>query len=155
DFSCPDLTPASVLESATAEYPPGAPSAEAAVVIIELTVGVDGRARDPEVLLQQPAAAFAAAAVEGWLNSRFTPATRPGVPIGSRLQAETGFSRGPTLSDSAAYKSARQRADAGDVAAEYLLGLTATLDSSLGIANSRAGQLLVGSARDGEARAQY
>jgi TPR repeat protein len=54
-----------------------------------------------------------------------------------------------------AYKSARQRADAGDPEAGYRLGLTATLDTSLGISYARAGQLLLASARDGDSRAQY
>jgi hypothetical protein len=53
------------------------------------------------------------------------------------------------------YQSARQRADAGDPAAAYLVGLTGLLDASLGISYARAGELLLGAARDGDARAQY
>jgi hypothetical protein len=54
-----------------------------------------------------------------------------------------------------AYRSARPRADAGDPQAAYLVGLTASLDASLGISYVRAGQLLLGAARDGDSHAQY
>jgi len=59
------------------------------------------------------------------------------------------------LSGMVAYKSARRRADAGDPGAGYLVGLTATLEPSLGISPARAAELLLGSARDGDSRAQY
>jgi len=104
-------------------------------VITELTIGVDGLARDPEILLAVPETGFPAAVIEAWLNSRFVPASRDGVPIESRLQAQSllAVEGGGGLSGWDVYRSARQRADAGDPGAGYLVGLTATLDASLGI----------------------
>lgn len=158
DFSCREQVAASVLQAPAPEYPRLAgDTRQGAIVITELTIGVDGLARDPEILLAVPETGFPAAAVESWLNSRFEPASRGGAPIESRLQAKSLFAieGGSGLSGMDAYKSARQRADAGDPVAGYLVGLTATLDASLGISSARAGQLLLASARDGDSRAQY
>ena len=158
DFSCREQVAASVLQAPAPEYPRLAgDTRQGAIVITELTIGVDGLARDPEILLAVPETGFPAAAVESWLNSRFVPASRGGAPIESRLQAKSLFAveAGNGLSGMDAYKSARQRADAGDPVAGYLVGLTATLDASLGISSARAGQLLLASARDGDSRAQY
>jgi len=158
DFSCREQVAASVLQAPAPEYPRLAgDTRQGAIVITELTIGVDGLARDPEILLAVPETGFPAAAVESWLNSRFVPASRGGAPIESRLQAKLLFAiEGSSgLSGMDAYKSARQRADAGDPVAGYLVGLTATLDASLGVSSARAGQLLLASARDGDSRAQY
>jgi uncharacterized protein len=157
DFTCRNLTPATVLSAPVAEYPSSLPGPrQPAVVITALTIGVDGHARDPEILLSVPRREFAAAAVEAWMNSLFTPAHRGGQAVVSRLQAKTLFViEGQTLADAQPYKAARSAADAGEEASEYLVGLTATLDSSLGISYARAGQLLLGAARDGDSAAQY
>ena len=157
DFTCHDLTPASVLNAPAAEYPSQLPGPRRqAVVITALTIGVDGRARDPEILLSVPRPEFAAAAVEAWMNAVFSPARRGGQVVASRLQAKTVFGiEGEKLADAQPYKVARSAADAGDVAAEYLVGVTATLDPSLGVSYARAGQLLLGAARDGDSAAQY
>jgi uncharacterized protein len=158
DFRCREEAPARALQAPVPDYPHLAPGThQSAIVITELTIGVDGLARDPEILLSVPETAFPAAAIEAWLNSRFVPASRAGVPVESRLQAQSLFvveKRG-ALSGMDLYKSARQRADAGDPGAGYLVGLTATLDGSLGIPATRAGELLLGAARDGDSRAQY
>ena len=157
DFTCHDSTPASVLSAPVAEYPTRTrgPRQEA-LVITALTIGTDGHARDPEILLAVPRPEFAAAAIEAWMNSLFTPARRGGEPVQSRLQAKTRFTvAGGTLANAEAFKVARPAADAGNPAARYLVGLTATLDSSLGISYARAGQLLIGAARDGDSGAQY
>src|SRR5882762_4758299 len=158
DFSCRGEAQPSVLQAPTPEYPHLAPGThQGAIVITELTIGVDGLARDPEILLAVPETGFPAAVIEAWLNSRFVPASRDGVPIESRLQAQSllAVEGGGGLSGWDVYRSARQRADAGDPGAGYLVGLTATLDASLGISPARAGELLLGSARDGDSRAQY
>jgi TPR repeat protein len=158
DFSCRGQSAASILESPAPEYPRAAAGEAApAIVITELTIGVDGRPHDPEVLLAMPEKGFAAAAVEAWLNSRFTPASRNGVAVESRLQAKSVFALAGSgaLAANEPYRSARQRSDAGDAEAQYLVGLTATLDSSFGISYARAGQMLLDSARDGNARSQY
>ena len=158
DFSCRGERPPSVLESPAPEYPQSAGGERRdALVITELTIGVDGLARDPEILFALPEKGFAAAAVESWMNSRFIPARRGGAPVESRLQAKLvfGVEGGKGLAGLAALQAARQRADAGDAAAAYTTGLVATLDSSLGISPGRAVQLLLSAARDGDSRAQY
>ncbi len=157
NFECPALTPASVRDTPTPEEPHlRAAHRPEALVITALTIGVDGYARDPQVLLSVPKEGFPAAAVEAWLNSRFVPAMRSGVPQESRLQAKLRFiGSSGDLAGSPAYKAALPAADSGDPAAQYLIGLTATLDSSLGVMASRAGRMLIDSARAGDADAQY
>jgi uncharacterized protein len=157
NFECPALTPAIVRDTPTPEYPhlrtSGNPEA---LVVTAFTIGVDGFARDPQVLLSVPEQGFPAAAVEAWLNSRFLPAMRAGVPVESRLQAKLRFvGSAGNLAAAPAYKVALPAADAGDPAAQYLVGLTATLDASLGVMASRAGNMLIDSARAGDAQSQY
>ena len=156
DLGCPERTSAALQQGAKPEYPDSRPRRNG-LVIGELTIGVDGRPRDPEVLLAAPDEAFAAAAVEAWMHSRFTPASRDGAPVESRLQVRLPFviTGGEALWASAPYKDARAAADAGDPAAEYLVGLAATGDPSLGIGPAHATELLINAARDGNASAQY
>jgi hypothetical protein len=157
NFECQALTPASVRDTPTPEEPHlRAAQRPEGLVVTAFTIGLDGYARDPQVLLSVPKEGFPAAAVEAWLNSRFTPAMRAGVPEESRLQAKLRFI-GATgeLAAAPAYKAALPAADSGDPAAQYLIGLTATLDSSLGVMASRAGRMLIDSARAGDADAQY
>ena len=157
DFGCREQAVASVLQAPVPEYPHlPRDTHPSAFVITELTIGVDGLARDPEILLAVPERGFTAAAVESWLNSRFAPASRGGMSIESRIQARSLFDKwGGGVSRMDVYRSARQRADAGDPGAGFLVGLTALVDASLGISYARAGELLLGAARDGDARAQY
>jgi hypothetical protein len=156
EFICHDMAPPSTVSATVAE----APAAERdkrqpAMVITALTVGADGRARDPEILFAVPNEGFAAAAIEAWLNSLFSPAQRDGSPVAARLEAKTLFARSTPLVDAEIIRKARPAADAGDPAASYLIGLAAIHDSSLGISGTRAKQLLLGAARDGNADAQY
>ncbi|HEY4750706.1 MAG TPA: energy transducer TonB [Steroidobacteraceae bacterium] len=158
DFTCRDTSAAQVASMPSPEYPhQQAAPRQNAIVITALTVGADGHARDPEVLLAVPEDGFAAAAVEAWLNAQFTPAMRNGQALPSRLAAKHvfAFQGGQPLADADAFRRARPAADTGDPSAEYLVGLTGTVDASLGIPSARAGQLLLGAARDGDAQAQY
>jgi TPR repeat protein len=157
DFTCSDSIAATVVSTPTPEYPrQAALRHEAAIVITALTIGVDGHGRDPEILLSLPQDGFAAAAVEAWLNSQFTPASRAAQRVESRLEARTVFElAGATLTNAAPVKAARAAADGGDPAARYMVGLMATLDPSLGVSSARAGTLLLGAAHDGDAQAQY
>jgi TPR repeat protein len=157
DFSCGNTQPARVLDAPLPDDPrPAGGRDESAIVITELTVGTDGLARDPEILLSVPERGFRSAAVEAWLNSRFAPAQRNGQPVESRLTAKMLFtSAAVTLANIEAYRQARPAADSGDPAAGYVVGLTATLDSSLGLSSARGGELLLASARDGYPQAQY
>jgi TPR repeat protein len=156
ELDCPGRIPAAVLQAVAPEYP-HKDNHRHGLVIGELTIGVDGRARDPEILLAAPDEAFAAAAIEAWLHSRFSPATRAGAPVESRQQMGLPFvaAGGEALWSSAPYKDARAAANAGDPAAEYLVGLAASADRALGIGPARATELLIFSARDGNPKAQY
>ena len=158
EFICHDTTPPSAVSSTAAQTPAATRGQQQpAMVITALTVGVDGHARDPEILLAVPGDAFAAAAIEAWLNSQFTPARRDGGVVSARLEAKTLFAEagGAPLADAEAIRKARPAADAGDPAAAYLVGLAALHDSSLGISGAHAEQLLLGAARDGNPDAQY
>jgi uncharacterized protein len=157
-FACQDLTPASVVSVPTPEYPRRAAATNrAGIVIATLTVSVDGHASDPEILLAEPDASFAAAAVEAWLYGHFAPAQHDGSPVSARVQVKQLFTQkdGPPLGDSDPYRTARTAADAGDPAAAYLVGLTASNDPSLGLAGPQATQMLLTAARGGGSQAQY
>ncbi|HEY2274451.1 MAG TPA: energy transducer TonB [Steroidobacteraceae bacterium] len=156
DPTCSERSRAAVLQAPAPEYP-SAGNHRNGLVIGELTIGLDGRARDPEILLAAPDEAFVAAAVEAWLHSRFTPATRNGTAVESRLQVRLPFisAGGEPLWSGAAYKDKRAAADAGDPAAEYLVGLAATADPAFGIGAARGTQLVIFAARDGNPQAQY
>jgi TPR repeat protein len=156
EFICGDMTQPRAVSATAAETPPAASGKrQPAMVITALTVGADGRARDPEILLSVPDNRFAAAAVEAWLNSLFTPAQRAGSAVAARLEAKTLFADSAPLADAEVIRKARPAADAGDPAAAYLIGLAALHDSSLGVSGVRAKQLLLGAASDGNPDAQY
>lgn len=156
DLNCNERSRAAAKQSPAPEYPASGKKRNG-LVIGELTVGVDGHGRDPEILFAAPDEAFAVAAVEAWLHSRFTPATRNGTPVESRLQVRVAFNvaGGEALWSSAPYKDQRAAAEAGDPAAEYQVGLAATADPSVGLSASRGTQLVIFAARDGNPAAQY
>ena len=158
ELDCRERVAATVLQSTAPEFPRElAANHRNGLVIGELTIGVDGRARDPEILFAAPDAALVAAAIEAWLHSRFTPASRNGKPVESRLQVRQPFNvaGGESWWSSGEYRDARAAADAGDPAAGYLMGLAATADPQLGIGPARGTQLLIDAARDGNSKAQY
>src|ERR1700730_17605838 len=63
DFSCREQVAASVLQAPATAYPRlAAGTRQAAIVITELTIGGDGLARDPEILLAMAETGFATAA---------------------------------------------------------------------------------------------
>jgi TPR repeat protein len=156
EFTCRGVRPASVATATEPDTSDAAIARYPALVITALTIGTDGHARDPEVLLAFPAQGFAPAAVEAWLNSQFAPAQGPEGPAASRLEAKTLFARSTaSLANAEPVRSVRSAADAGDPAASYLLGLAGAYEPSLGITTARAEQLLLGAARDGNADAQY
>jgi TPR repeat protein len=156
DFICRDMPVPSPVSVTAAEAPPAERGKrQAAIVITALTIGVDGRARDPEVLLAVPSDQFANTAVEAWLNSPFRPAQRGGSAVPARLEAKTVFAESTPLADAEFIRKARPASEAGDPAASYLIGLVAMHDSSLGISGARAKQLLLHAASDGNADAQY
>jgi len=156
ELSCRGRVPAAARQSPAPEYPASA-NHRNGLVVGQLTIGVDGHARDPQILLAVPDEAFAAAAVDAWLHSRFAPATLEDGPVESRLQVRVVFTTtgAEELWNTATYKEARAAAEAGDPAGGYLVGLAATADSSLGMGAVRGTQLVILAARDGYPRAQY
>jgi TPR repeat protein len=155
-LDCRERVPAVVLQGPAPEYP-SAGKGRNALVIGELTVGVDGYARDPEILLSVPDPVFASAAIEAWMHSRFTPATHNGAPVESRQQVRLLFNLAGAepLWSTAPYKDQRAAAEAGDAQAGYLVGLAATAGSAPGIGPAHGTQLLIDAARDGNPQAQY
>ncbi|HEV2285998.1 MAG TPA: hypothetical protein VGR80_08145, partial [Steroidobacteraceae bacterium] len=155
-LDCPGRVAAVALQAPAPEYPGGGKPRNA-LVVGELTIGVDGYARDPEILLSVPDAAFVAPAIEAWMHSRFSPATRNGAPVQSRQQVRSLFNLAGAepLWSSGAYKDARAAADAGDAQAAYLVGVAASADAALGLTPARATQLITDAARDGNPGAQY
>jgi TPR repeat protein len=156
-FDCRDRSGATVLSTPIPDYPASFRSERPeGIVIMALSIGTDGLARDPEILLAVPQTAFAASAVEAWLNSRFTPAQQGGQLVDSRLEAKLRFvGQSGKLTDATVFKAALPAAEAGDAGAQYVVGQAATLDSSLGITSSHAADLLIGAARAGNPQAQY
>src|SRR5579863_2009957 len=94
DLNCSNLTPPRELSLARPEYPDGHRSD--GLVIAVLTVGRDGHVRDPQILQVLPSEAFAAKAIEAWLNSTYAPALRNGQPVTARVQTHVVFSATPT-----------------------------------------------------------
>jgi TPR repeat protein len=156
-LDCGTRSAPNVLVSPTPDYPAEFRGTRPeGIVIMALTVGTDGLARDPEILLAVPQSAFAPAAVEAWLNSRFAPASQAGRAVESRLEAKMRFV-GPSgkLADATVFKAALPAAEAGDATAQYVVGQAASVDSSLGITSSHAADLLISAARAGNPQAQY
>jgi uncharacterized protein len=156
-FDCHARSAATVLASPTPDYPANFRSERPeGIVIMALTVGTDGLARDPEILLAVPQSAFAPAAVEAWLNSRFAAAAQGGRAVESRLEAKMRFvGASGRLTDATVFKAALPAAEAGDATAQYVVGQAASVDSSLGITSAHAADLLLSAARAGNPQAQY
>jgi len=159
---CPNRTPVRLTHAITPDsefYPrSGRFNGQNGFVIVELTVGVDGVPRDPEVLMSVPGPEFSAAALDVWMPSRWDPARDDGVPVESRLLVKADFNITGgvgALWNLPALKKVREQASTGDPSSEYLIGLAATLDRSLGIPVSQAQALIVSAAQGGHAHAQY
>lgn len=158
---CRNTVPARVSHKTTPDenyYPSsGRRGDQNGFVILQLTIGVDGVPRDPEILMSVPSPDFSAAAIDIWMPSRWTPAERDGVAVESKVAVKVAFLMigGGVLWDLPALKAIRETALAGDPTAEYQIGLAATLDPSLGIPEREAYSLLVSAAQGGQPRAQY
>ena len=158
---CGNLTPPALRKgvAADAEFYPrvGRVSNQNGFVIVQMTVGVDGVPRDPEILMSVPTPEFSAAAIDYWLQARFNPAIQDGTPVEARVSVKSIFKLdgGGSLWDIGDLRSMREKALTGDPTAEWQIGLGATLDPSLGIPANQAQQLLVSAAQGGQPRAQY
>jgi hypothetical protein len=154
---CSDAVPPKGLEAPLAAYPFAGSDRRDGIVILELTIGVDGLPRDPEILMAAPNVDFPATAIAQWLQARFEPATRGGVPIEAKAQGRSVFtqSSGGVLWSVGALRKVRDDCAAGDPNSQYFIGLAATLDSTLQISTPQAHQLLLAAAQGGQPKAQY
>lgn len=90
--------------STPVKYPPEAQ--ESASVLLEITVGLDGRATQPQKIEgREPFASAAMNAVGDW---RFVPATRDGTPVVARIRFLVRFE--PPVSEPEAHREAHQEA---------------------------------------------
>ncbi len=114
-------------------------------------------ARDPEILMAAPREDFPVAAIDGLLQGRYQPAMKNGIPVESRITAKTVFmiNGQGVLWSTGALQKVRAAAAVGEPSSQYLIGLAATLDTSLGIPIPDAHKLLVGAAQGGNPAAQY
>ncbi len=143
--------------------PPEYPSQESSVgqngiVVVEFTVGVDGLARDPQVLASAPPKKFDAATIRGVLRSRFTPAQLDGKAVEGRHTIRTVFEiedGGGILWNNEKIEVIKQRAEAGLPDAQFVVGLLGILDDSLKIPEDAAERLLLSAAQAGHPDAQY
>jgi TPR repeat protein len=158
---CRNLTPARLVHTPEPDpeyYPRGGRlNDQNGFVIVQLIVGIDGEPRDPEILMAVPGPEFSAAAVDLWMRSRWTPASRDGAAVESKVSVKAVFRLigGGLLWDLPALKAIRETALRGDPKAQYQIGLAAMLDGSLGIPSSQALTLLVLAAQGGHPPAQY
>jgi uncharacterized protein len=159
DARCSDIVRARFLQvdSRPQNYPWwGQSRLEDGFVIVEVSVGADGVARDPEVLMAAPSQAFPPSAVHIAMTARYQPATRAGRPIESKFSFKLQYvMHGGSLWNLPKLKNVRELAAQGVPAAEYLVGLAATLDGSLQMSAEQAQALLLSAAQGGDARAQY
>lgn len=126
--------------------------------IIQITVGIDGVPRDPQVLMSVPSSEFSAAAIDAWMPSRWDPAKEDGLPVEARMNVKVVFSLtggAGVLWNMPALKKIREAAQTGNPTAEYLVGLAASLDPSLGIAPGPAQSMILSAAQGGHPQAQY
>ena len=154
--SCPDFTPAEILQMAPVNYPPFH-NGQDGVVISAVTIGVDGLARDPQTLMAVPSDDFAAVVIAALLQSRFKPATYKGLPVEARLHLRSVFmmTGGGVLWNLQSLRNIRAAADAGDPGALYIIGFAATLDRSLNIPLEAANAMLLSAAQGGQSDALY
>jgi uncharacterized protein len=131
---------------------------QSGIVVVEFTVGVDGLARDPQVLAAAPAKKFDAATIRGVLRSRFTPADLDGKAVEGRHMIRSVFKitdGGGILWNNEKIEVIKQRAEAGLPNAQFIAGLLGILDESLGIPEAAAQRLLLSAAQAGHPDAQY
>jgi TonB family protein len=151
-------TPPRTKQMSKARYPLGAiVDRQDGVVIMQVTIGIDGLAHDPEVLAAAPLRKFDEAAVDVVLESRFYPATVDGKPVEARYDMKITFFivEGGALWNVTAVRKLRELADTGDYGAQYFVGLLGLLDQTLKIPEPDARQLILKSAQSGLAEAQY
>jgi uncharacterized protein len=155
---CPGFQPGHTLQVARLNYPLlSRENRQDGVVFTSFTIGVDGLAHDPEVIVAAPPGMFERSAVQGILSGRYEPARLNGVPFESRSQLRTTFSmsEGGVLWRSARMQKLIADAREGQPAAQYFVGLAGLLDPTVGVAEPEARKMLFASAQAGIPGADY
>jgi TPR repeat protein len=127
------------------------------IVILEATIGVDGLARDPEVLMAVPSRTFERDALRTYLRGRYQPALLDGRPVEMRAQFKyvNEMRDGGMLWNAGAFRRIKQGADDGDASSQYVVGMAAVMDSSLKLPPTEARAMVLRAAQGGIADAQY
>ncbi len=127
------------------------------VVLVDVTIGTDGLAHDPEVLLAFPQAFFDKEVVDSYLHSRFKPAMLDGVPVASRMRQNliVTYDSGGRLWSAGRFARVREAAEHGQTDAQYVVGMAGALDKTLKIEPDHAWDLVLNAAKGGNARAEY
>jgi TPR repeat protein len=145
------------------------------VVLIEFLLGVDGIARDPEILVAKPSRLYNLSAVDALMRSRFEPAlcgTSPcqqrtyhryyynyhrlmGLRPQDRLLLENSSEAIAELWGAGAIEKARERVQQREPDAEYLLGSISLADDRLGVTSLDSAGLILRAAQGGNTDAQY
>ena len=128
-----------------------------AFVVVNLTIGADGLARDPEVLLAVPPGRMERETITSLLRSRYRPAARDGSAVDGRYRRQFTFTveGGGRLWNVGKFKDSRKLADQAIPSAQYIVGVAAVLDETLGIPADTAKGMLLSSAQGGEPNAQH
>jgi TonB family protein len=127
------------------------------VVLLELTVGTDGLARDPHVVVGVPEDVFDDATIDVFLKSRFIPAERDGAKIETRMLLHFTYFHedGGALWKLSSVETLKKAAEQKNPNGQYLVGMIGSLDSTLGIPRDEARAMLLSSAQAGHPNAQY
>lgn len=148
-----------LVEGADPEPPAESAGSVQGLVVVRAVVGVDGRPRDPEVVISFPALdeggrPFARAALRAVLRRRYTPARRNGGAIPVLLTSKVVFRRpGAAPVEELAERRLRPDAEAGDPGAQLALGVLRVLAGAKG-EEPRAWGLVVSAAQSGLPGAQ-
>lgn len=154
---CRSFTPARAGQLAKPYYPISALQDQRdGIVVIQATVGVDGLARDPHILVAAPEKVFDNPTIDALLKSRFIPATRNGQAVEAQFVFRLTYSmESGELWNVRAIKKIREAADQGHPSAKYIMGLLGTLDSTLKIPADKAREMILSAAQAGHPQAQY
>jgi TonB family protein len=155
---CRNLQFARVEQRARAHYPISAlRERRDGIVVMSLTVGVDGLARDPHVLVGVPDNDFDDATIDAFLKSRFNPAMRNGEKIESRVMFHFTFflEQGGDLWKLSAIKKVREAAEQKNPNAQYIMGMIGAMDPTLNVPRDEAHAMLIAAAQAGHPNAQY
>jgi len=127
------------------------------IVVLQFTVGIDGLARDPHVLIGLPAGIFEEPTIDAVLKSRFIPATRNGEKVAARetLRMTYSMEEGGRLWDVRAIKKISAAAELGDPTGMFIFGLLGTLDRTLNVPPDKARDMILSAAQAGHPQAQY